>query len=134
MYNEKFGEGNGNPPQCSCLENPREGGAWWSAAYGVTESQTRLKRLSSSSSSKESKGVPEKHLLLLSFIMLKPLTVWIATNCKVLQELGIPNHLTYLLRNLYTGQEATVKTLNETIDWLKIGKRVTRLYIVTLFI
>ena len=46
-----IGEGNGNPPQCSCLENPRDGGAWWSAIYGVTQSQTQLKRLSSSSSS-----------------------------------------------------------------------------------
>ena len=82
-----IGEGNSSPLQCSCLENPRDDGAWWAAVYGVTESQTRLKRLSSSSSSKESKGVPEKHLLLLSIIMLKPLTVWIATNCKVLQEL-----------------------------------------------
>ena len=36
-------EGNGNPLQCSCLENPRDGGAWWAAVYGVTESQTRLK-------------------------------------------------------------------------------------------
>ena len=44
-------EGNGNPLQCSCLENPRDGGAWWAAVYGVTQSQTRLKRLSSSSSS-----------------------------------------------------------------------------------
>ena len=43
-------EGNGNPLQCSCLENPRDGGAWWAAAYGVAQSQTRLKRLSSSSS------------------------------------------------------------------------------------
>ena len=44
-----IGEGNGNPLQCSCLENPRDGGAWWAAFYGVTQSQTRLKRLSSSS-------------------------------------------------------------------------------------
>ena len=42
------GEGNGNPLQCSCLENPRDGGAWWAAIYGVTQSRTRLKRLSSS--------------------------------------------------------------------------------------
>ena len=49
-----IGEGNGNPLQCSCLENPRDGGAWWAAVYGVTQSQTRLKRLSSSSSSEES--------------------------------------------------------------------------------
>ena len=46
-----IGEGNGNPLQCSCLENPRDGGAWWSAVYGVAQSWTRLKWLSSSSSS-----------------------------------------------------------------------------------
>ena len=38
------GEGNGNPLPCSCLENPREGGAWWAAVYGVAQSQTQLKR------------------------------------------------------------------------------------------
>ena len=38
-----IGEENGNPPQCSCLENPRDGGAWWAAIYGVTQSRTRLK-------------------------------------------------------------------------------------------
>ena len=43
-----IGEGNGNPLQCSCLENPRDGGAWWAAIYGVAQSRTRLKRLSSS--------------------------------------------------------------------------------------
>ena len=46
-----IGEGNGNPLQCSCLENPRDGGALWAAIYGVAQSQTGLKRLSSSSSS-----------------------------------------------------------------------------------
>ena len=57
-----IGEGKGNPLQRSCLENPRDGGAWWAAVYGVSQSQTRLKRLSSSSSnrpgvtSKEEKG------------------------------------------------------------------------------
>ena len=45
-----IGEGNGNPLQCSCLENPRDGGAWWAAVSGVSQSRTRLKRLSSSSS------------------------------------------------------------------------------------
>ena len=43
-----IGEGNGNPLQCSCLENPGDGGAWWAAVYGVAQSQTRLKWLSSS--------------------------------------------------------------------------------------
>ena len=46
-----IGEGNGNPLQCSCLENPRDGGAWWAAVYGITQSWTQLKWLSSSSSS-----------------------------------------------------------------------------------
>ena len=46
-----IGEGNGNPLQCSCLENPRDGGAWWAAIYEVSQSWTRLKRLSSRSSS-----------------------------------------------------------------------------------
>ena len=45
-----IGGGNGNPLQCSCLGNPRDGGAWWAAVYGVAQSQTRLKRLSSNSS------------------------------------------------------------------------------------
>ena len=44
-----IGEGNGNPLQCSCLENPRDGGAWWASVYGVPQSRTRLNRLSSSS-------------------------------------------------------------------------------------
>ena len=55
-----IGEGNGNPLQCSCLENPRDGGAWWATVYGVAQSQTRLKWLSTSSSisyrSKENKS------------------------------------------------------------------------------
>ena len=46
-----IGEGNGNPLQCSCLENPRDREAWWAAVYGVAQSRTRLKQLSSSSSS-----------------------------------------------------------------------------------
>ena len=53
-----FGEGNGNPLQCSCLENPRDRGAWWEAVYGVTQSRTWLKWLSSSSSSNIPLGFP----------------------------------------------------------------------------
>ena len=49
------GEGNGTPLQYSCLENPRDGGDWWAAVYGVAQSRTRLKQLSSSSSSNTSK-------------------------------------------------------------------------------
>ena len=54
----------------------------------------------------------------------KPLTVWITKNWKILQEMGIPHHLTCLLRNLYAGQEATVRTGHGTTDWFQIGKGV----------
>ena len=53
-----IGEGNGNSLQCSCLENPRDGGAWWAAIYGVSQSRTWLKQLSSSSSSIKIEMVP----------------------------------------------------------------------------
>ena len=53
---------------------------------------------------------------------LKPLTVWITTNWKILKEMGIPDHLTRLLRNLYAGQEATVRSRHGTTDWFQIGK------------
>ena len=53
-----IGEGNGSPLQCSCLENPRDGGAWWAAVYGVTQSRTWLKPLNSSSSSSGSLWLP----------------------------------------------------------------------------
>ena len=67
-----------------------------------------------------------------SLTTLKSLTVWIITNWKILQEMGIPDHLIYHLRNLYVGQEATAKTRHGTTDWFKFEKGVkTRLYTVT---
>ena len=56
--------------------------------------------------------------------MPKPLTVWITINWKILKEMGISDHLTCLLRNLYAGQEATVRTGHGTTDWFQIGKGV----------
>ena len=56
--------------------------------------------------------------------MPKPLAVWITINWKILQEVGIPNQLTCLLRNLYTGQEATVRIGYGTTEWFQIGKGV----------
>ena len=56
-----IGEGNGNPLQCSCLENPRDGRAWWAAIYGITQSQTQLKWLSSSRSSSRRPSVKVLH-------------------------------------------------------------------------
>ena len=54
--------------------------------------------------------------------MPKLLTVWITINWKILKEVGIPDHLTCLLRNLYAGQEATLRTGHGTTDWFQIGK------------
>ena len=102
------GEGNGNPLQYSCLENPMDRGACWATVHGVTKSQTRLSDFT--------------HSALLT--MLKPLTVWITTNWKILQVMGISDHLTCLLRNLYAGQEATVRTGHGTTDWFQVGKGV----------
>ena len=59
-----------------------------------------------------------------SLTMLKPLTMWITTNCGKLTEMGIPDHLTCLLRNLYAGQETTVRTEHGTRDWFQFGNRV----------
>ena len=56
--------------------------------------------------------------------MPKPLTVWITINWKILKEMAIPDHLIFLLRNLYAGQEATVRTGHGTTDWFQIGKGV----------
>ena len=61
-----------------------------------------------------------------SLTMLKSLTIWITTNWKILQESGIPDHFTCLLRNLYAGQEATVRTRHGTMDWFQIGKGVNQ--------
>ena len=61
----------------------------------------------------------------------KPLTVWITTNWKILKEMGIPDHLTCHLKNLYAGQEATVRTRHETMDGFKSGKGVCQGWILS---
>ena len=61
--------------------------------------------------------------------MPKRLTVWIPVNWKILKEMGIPDHLIYLLKNLYLGQEATVRTGHGTTDWIQIGEGVCQGYI-----
>ena len=74
------GGGNGNPLQCSCLENPRDGEAWWAAIYGVAQSRTRLKRLSSSSSSCQDTC----HCVdPSSFRGLRPAFLRVTTTCRV---------------------------------------------------
>ena len=67
----------------------------------------------------------QKNIYFYFIDYAKPLTMWITLNCvKILQKMGIPDHLTCLLRNLYTGQEATVRTVCGTTDWFQIGKGV----------
>ena len=68
----------------------------------------------------------QKNISLIDYS--KPLTVWIKTNWKILQEMGIPDHLTCLLRNLYVGQEPTVRTGHGTADLFQIGKGVHQGY------
>ena len=70
----------------------------------------------------ESKRIPRKHLL--HWLHWTPLTVCIETNWKILQEMEKPDHLTCLLKNLYAGQEATLRTGHRTTDWFQIGKGV----------
>ena len=74
---------------------------------------------------RKSKRIPEKTSTSASLTMLKPVTVWITTNSeKFLKEMRIPDHLTCLLRNLYAGQEVTVRIGHGTRDWFKIWKGV----------
>ena len=73
----------------------------------------------------ESKAVPEKHLLLVHWLF-QNCCVNDNKRCKVLKEMGIPDYLTCLLRNLYVRQEATERTGHGTMDWFKIGKGVCK--------
>ena len=66
----------------------------------------------------------QKSIYFCFIDMPKPLTVWITINWKILKEMGIPDHLTCLSRNVYAGQEATVRTGHGTTDWFQIGKGV----------
>ena len=77
-----IGEGNGNPLQCSSLENPRDGEAWWAAVCGVAQSRTRLNRLSSSSSSQNLKGLKES--VRRSPVMVKTRSVETSMNVKTM--------------------------------------------------
>ena len=81
-------------------------------------------KLPTSTGSSKKQDISRKTSTSILLTMTKPLTVGITTNWKILKEMGIPDHLTCLLRNLYAGQEATVKTRHATRDWFQIGKRV----------
>ena len=85
------------------------------------EPEIKLPTSAGSSKKQESSRKASTSALLT---MPKPSTVWIATNWKILKEMGIPDHLICLLRNLYAGQEATVRTRHGTTDWFQIRKGV----------
>ena len=86
----------------------------------VEEPEIKLPTSVESSKKQDSRKISTSALLTT----IKPLTMWITTNWQILKEIGIPDHLTCLLRNLYAGQEATVRTGHETTDWFQIGKGV----------
>ena len=98
------GEGNGNPLQCSCLENPRDGGVWWAATYGVAQSRTRLKQLSSSSRTSSPWSESHfQHLLALrpweshwKFSQENYCDIWLQSRFKYYNILNNPP--TYLLK------------------------------------
>ena len=85
------------------------------------EPEIKLSTSTGSSKKEESSRKPSISALLT---MQKPLTMWITINWKILKEMGIPDHLTCLWRNLYEGQEAIVRTGHRTTDWFQIGKGV----------
>ena len=85
--------------------------------------EPEIKLPTSAESSKKQESSRKTSISAL-LTMPKPLTVWITTNWKILKEMGISDHLTCLLRNLYAGQEATVRTGHGTTDWFQIGKRM----------
>ena len=81
-------------------------------------------KLPTSAGSSKKQEISRKTSTFALLTTPKSLTVWITTNWKILQEMVIPDHLTCLLRNLYAGQEATVRTGHGTTDWFQIGKGV----------
>ena len=82
------------------------------------------RKLSTSAGSWKKQESSRKTSISAFLTMPKPLTVWITINWKILRVMGIPDHLTFLLRNLYAGQEATVRTGYGRTDWFQIGKEV----------
>ena len=81
-------------------------------------------KLSTSTGSQKKQESSRKTSISALLTMPKPLTVWIPINWKILKEMGLPDHLTCLLRNLYAVQETTVRTGHGTTDWFQIGKGV----------
>ena len=95
------------------------------------EPEIKLPAFAGSSKKQESSRKTSTSALLTT---PKSLTVWITTNWKNLKEMGIPDHMTCLLRNLYAGQEATVRTGHGTTDWIQTGKGVCQGYTLSTYL
>ena len=143
-----IGGGNGNPLQCSSLENPRDGGAWWAAVYGVAQSQTQLKWLSSRRKGRGTRDQVANICWIIKKAREFQKNIYFcftdyakAFDCvdhnklwKILKEMGLPSHLICLLWNLYAGQEATVRTGHGMTNWFQIGKGVYQGWILSPFL
>ena len=81
-------------------------------------------KLPTSTGSLKKQESSRKTFISALFTVPKPVNAWITINWKFLKEMGIPDHLISLLKNLYAGQEATIRTRHGTTDWFQIGKRV----------
>ena len=114
-------EGNGNSFNYSCLENPMDRGVQRATVQGIAKSQTRLSDLTLS------------HTFSFCFTDYTKAFDCVDHNklWKILKEMGIPDHLTYFLRNLYAGQDVTVRTQHVTTDWFKLRKGVWQDYILS---
>ena len=91
----------------------------------LEEEELEIKLPTSAGSSKKQESSRKTSISAL-LTTPKPLTVWITINWEILKEIGIPDHLNFLLRNLYAGQEATVTTGHGTTDWFQIRKEVCK--------
>ena len=118
------GGGNGNPLQCSCLENPRDGGAWWAAFYGVAQSRTRLKWLSSSSSSPFQTVIHSKFLTRNQLIALWGFTCnWLFVSLLLLLEFSLSLTSTVLIVCLIVGLFGFILcgTLCASCTWISVS-------------
>ena len=101
----------------------------WMFKLGLEKAEEPEIKLPISVGSQKKQENSRKTFTSVSLTTLKPLTVWITINWKILKEMRIPDHFTCLLRNLYASQEATVRTGHGTTDWFQIGKGVHQGYI-----
>ena len=98
---------------------------------GLEKAEEPEIKLPTSAGSSKKQESSRKTSISALLTMPKPLTLWITVNWKILKETGIPDHLSYVLRNLYAGQEATVRSGHGTTDWFQIGKGVLQGYILS---